>query len=311
MKQILYSVGILVGLWLTVNLVHAVWVYTRRVLWERHIQRGPDGLLLDAAGYQIGEGTVAVLFIHGFADTPRVWWRFASRLAGKGAFTCRVMRLPGCAESLRQARKQSLVSWRTQVADEVIRLREHHDQVWVVGHSMGGALALDVAIRQQDIVDGVAVFAPLIDVSRARAPLLHPATWFRLAQLIFALSPTFESPFSVEAVAVDDPSFRYTRDRFIPFGVYRGLFALVRSNRRQATRLKQPLFAVTAMVDAVVDTPAALRWLTRCPVPKEIHDLAQVGHVIPLERGWQELADQLATFIHAQSGNTKPDAESL
>ncbi|MDD4101336.1 MAG: alpha/beta hydrolase [Kiritimatiellae bacterium] len=283
--------------WLIVNLMHAGWVGVRRFLWERRVRREKSGLLANAMSYSVGKGAVAVLFIHGFADSPYVWRRIATRLAATGRCTCRAMRLPGSAEPAETARCQSLRLWRTSIADELIKLRSGHERVWLVGHSMGGALALDAAARLPDMVDGVVLFAPLLEVSRRRSPLLPPAVWFAVARVALCLSPTFESPFSAEGVAVDDPSFTYPRDRFIPFAVYNGLFRLVRELRHKAPLVLCPLFVVAAEKDAVVDTYAALNWLEGCGGTKEVHVLPAISHVIPLENGWQRLTDELAEFI--------------
>jgi carboxylesterase len=305
----LFTVFFVVGsAWLGVNLLHWAWVETRRHFWEKRFLREPSGLLPEAAAYRIGNGAVALLFIHGFADTPCLWRRITRQLAANDAFTCRAMRLPGSAEPAAQTGRQTLALWRAQVADELVRLRETHETVWVVGHSLGGALALDAALRLPGLVDGVAVLAPLIDVSRKRCPLLPPRLWFGLARVALCLSPTFESPFSADGTAEDDPSFSYTRDRFIPFSVYRALFRLIRANRDQAARLTCPLFAVTAGRDSVVDSAAARRWLAACPEPKEIRDLPETGHVIPLAPGWDKLFNDFAAFVHRHD---KAEKESL
>jgi len=283
--------------WLGINGLHAAWVESRRYFWEKRIRRDSDGLLPDAAAYTVGSGPVALLFIHGFADTPYIWKRMAGRLADTGTFTCRAMRLPGSAEPAMQAKHQSLGLWREAVDAELSRLQNAHASVWIIGHSMGGALALDAALRMPDRVAGVATLAPMIAVSRRRSPLLPPSVWFRIARVALCLSPTFESCFNAKGEAVDDPAFTYTRDRFIPFCVYCGVFELVRSNRDRSARLTQPVFAVTAERDSVIDTPSALRWLAACPGPKEIRALTDIGHVIPLEIGWQSITDDLATFI--------------
>jgi alpha-beta hydrolase superfamily lysophospholipase len=266
--------------------------------------------LPDAGEFTAGSGPVAILLIHGFADTPRIWRRLADRLADSGTFTCQAMRLPGCAEPAAQAKNQSLARWRSAVDREIDRLHAAHRRVWVIGHSLGGALALDAALRRPRSVCGVAALAPLIDVSRRRSPVLPAAVWFRLATVALALSPTFESCFSATGAAVDDPSFAYAKDRFIPFCVYRGLFELIRSNRGRAGALACPVFAATAERDSVVDTPAALRWLSACPGAKRIRAFADLGHVLPLEQGWQALADDLAAFIREQTPPNGPGSQS-
>ena len=283
--------------WLGLNLLHSAWVESRRYFWEKRIRREADGLLPGSASYTVGSGPVAILFIHGFADTPMIWKRMAERLATTGRFTCRAMRLPGSAVPPLQAKHQTLGLWRQAIDDEIARLRATHPTVWIIGHSMGAALALDAALRTPDAVNGVTALAPMIEVSHRRSPLLPPGVWFRIARIALSLSPTFESCFNATGVAVDDPGFTYTRDRFIPFCVYRSLFQLIRSNRDQASRLTQPVFAVTAERDSVIDTPSAQRWLTACPVPKEVRALTDIGHVIPLEIGWQVLTDDIAAFI--------------
>lgn len=291
----------LVAAWLAANLLHGLWVASRRHLWEKRFAREADGLLPDASAYQIGDGTVALLFIHGFADTPYLWRRVAQRLAAKGMFTCRAMRLPGSSEPASTAKHQSLALWRTQVTEELTQLCATHSAVWIVGHSLGGALALDAALRSPGQVDGVAVIAPLIQVSRKRCPLLPPRVWFNFARAALCLSPTFESPFSGIGVAGDDPSFTYVRDRFIPFSAYRALFQLTRLNRHQAAHLACPVFAVLAGRDSVVDSAVARRWLVDCPEPKELRELPDNGHVIPLAPGWEALFDDLADFVRKHS----------
>ena len=298
----LFTIFAVIGLaWLGANALHGAWVVARRWYWERRHVRDADGLLPKAAAYQVGDGAIALLFIHGFADTPYLWRRVADRLAASGAFTCRAMRLPGHAEPAARTGRQSLARWRAEVDAEVARLRETHEAVWVVGHSLGGALALDAALRVPERVGGVAVFAPLVDVSHKRCPIFQAQVWFSLARIALCLSPVFESPFSSDNAAEDDPSFTYPRDRFIPFSVYSALFRLVEENHNRAAHLARPLFAVTAGRDSVVDSAAARRWLAACPVAKDIRDLPEARHVVPLASGWEALFDAFAAFVLAHT----------
>ena len=291
------TISFLCAAWLFVNLVHAVWVETRRHLWERRITRQPNGLLPEADAYQVGNGPIALLFIHGFADTPCLWRRITRRLAANGAFTCRAMRLPGSAEPAARSKLQSLEIWRAHVDDELARLHEAHKTVWVIGHSLGGTLALDAALRHPVLVDGVAALAPVFEISRQCLPLFPPPVWFSIARIALCLSPTLESPFSDDNVAADDPLFVHKRDRFIPFRAYCAVVDLTRAIRNQSTRPACPLFAVESEQDPIVDGPAALRWMDACTGPKEVIKLTNAGHLIPLEKGWQEGTDAFAAFV--------------
>ncbi len=287
----------ILALWLFANLLHGLWVALRRRQWEMRVVRNAQGLLADAVARTLGDGEIGVLMIHGFADTPAVWQRMMGALATTGRYTCRAMRLPGAAEPASMARRQSLALWRAEVEAELLALRAKCKGVWIAGHSLGGALAIDAALRHPEIVDGLALFAPLVAVSRKRSPLLPPHLWFGLARVLLCLSPVFESPFAPTSTALDDPTFTCQRDRFIPFGVYRGLFALISENRFKAALIQCPIFAAVAGRDSVVDSRATLAWLAGCHSRKCIHELPECSHVVLMEPGWQQFCGDWQAFI--------------
>ena len=289
-------------LWLAGNALHALWIGVRRRRWERGVRRDVAGILEGAQPYTVGRGAVAVLWVHGFADTPQLFRRMAERLAATGNFTCRVMRLPGAAEPLAAAGRQNAESWLAAVRVEASALRRDHAQVWLAGHSLGGALALTTVLRAPTAADGLILLAPLIEVSRRRSPLLAPRTWFQLARAAFVGTRVFESCFAANVVASDDSSFVYLRDRFIPFATYRGLFALCDGLAGRAADVRVPVFAALAGEDRVVDTPAAQRWLSGIATRKEVVELQAAGHTLPLECGWQALTDRIAAFVGDEAG---------
>jgi carboxylesterase len=295
------TLAILLASFLGANALHAAWIGWRRWRWERRIPRGPDGVATGAEAYTVGQGSMAVLWLHGFADTPQTFRRMAERLAATVPCTCRVLRFAGAAEPLPVAACQSLETALQQVRAEVAALRRQHRQIWLAGHSMGASLALLAAIEDRALADGVIALAPMIRVSRRRSPLLPPEVWFRLARLAFPLSRTFESCFCVDAVAVDDPAFAYHRDRFIPFSTYRTVFRVTTALDGHGRDLRVPVFAALAMDDRVVDTPAAMRWLGDCPGPTEVLSLPDTAHAIPLEAAWRDVTDRIACFIQNQA----------
>ena len=287
--------------WMLANALHYLWIHVRLRQWEHGFVRDAQGLRPGVVPYTIGTGPIAVLWVHGFADSPAIFRRMTQRLADTGRFTCRAMRLPGAGEPMRPAARVTLADLAAAVRREIAELRRDHAQVWLVGHSMGASLALQVALEPADGVVGVMALAPMIRVSRRRAPVLPPALWFRLANVVFCLSRTFESCFAPTAVAADDPAFTINRDRFIPFNTYCTVFALTEALAPRAPALRVPIFAALAIEDRVVDTRTAQHWLKAVTAPKTVRLLPEVSHDLPLEIGWQALTDEMAGFIEVQN----------
>lgn len=282
--------------WLGCDLLHHGWIAARRARWERRQPRGPDGLREEARAFACGEGGAAMLCIHGFADIPPTFGPMAGALAATGALHCRVMRLPGAGEPLALAARVTLDDWLAAIAAEARALRRRHARLWLLGHSLGGALALAAVLREPGLADGIALLAPLLRVSRARSPLLPPHLWFRLARATFLFSRTFESCFASDVAMAGGGAYR--RDRFIPFATYRNLFALIDWLRPRAALLNLPLFARLAGDDRVVDTPAAARWLAAASSPRrDIRVLPGAAHSIQTEPEWKEVTADLQSFM--------------
>ena len=127
---------VLVVGWLASNLLLALWIGVRRWIWERSVRRGADGVLADAGPFTIGHGEVALLLVHGFADTPAVFRELASALAAQG-LACHAMRVPGAGEPLAAAARQSPVTWIEALRAEAEALRATHREVWILGPRWG------------------------------------------------------------------------------------------------------------------------------------------------------------------------------
>ena len=295
--------------WLAVNLLFALWIGGRRRLWERRARRGADGVLADAAPFTVGDGDVALLLVHGFADTPAVFGALADALAAQG-LACRAMRVPGAGEPLAAVARQSPAIWIEAVRAEATALRATHREVWILGHSMGGALALLAQLDAPATADGLILLAPLVAVSSARSPLLPPRFWFRLARVALPCARTLESCFPLDILTRDGAAAGYTRDRFFPRETYEGLFALTDRLRGRGADLQVSVFAALVTGDRIVDTAAAQAWLADCPSPRRrVEMLDNCGHALPQETCLVPgLARRIADFIGAkgQHASLKP-----
>jgi len=282
--------------WLAGNLIHRWWIGMRHRRWQCQIKN--KFITEGREPFTVGKGATAILMVHGFADMPSVFSSMASQLAELG-FTCRVMRLPGAGEPLAVAARQGVETWLAAIQAEMRDLRLRHNEVWVLGHSMGGGLAALLEITTPGTADGVIMLAPLIKVSGARAPVLSPRLWFRIAEVLLPLSGVVESAFTPQVLTKDGHEIRYLRDRFIPFATYRGLFALIDRLQRHCGELRVPVYAALVADDQIVDTAATQRWLEAGELKRHQIDIfEECGHALPSEeRLLPELCNNISNFI--------------
>ncbi len=118
----------------------------------------------------------AVLCIHGFTGYPGEMAYPVSRLAENG-WDIRTPRLIGhgtCGSDFSAARVDD---WTRQLKDIWLDLKSRYEVVAVLGHSLGGLLALYLA--EEYPVDILALLAPAIGVRSKWQGLLRPFSWFK------------------------------------------------------------------------------------------------------------------------------------
>ena len=102
-----------------------------------------------------GHGDLAklgILVLHGFTGSP-ISVRPLAELLSKRGFAVEMPRLPGHGTQPRDLLPTRYPDWRAEALAALTRLRARTQQVFVVGLSMGGTLALDLATTEP--VDGV------------------------------------------------------------------------------------------------------------------------------------------------------------
>lgn len=100
-------------------------------------------------------GAPGALVVHGFTGNPSSVRVLAEAFAGAG-FHVELPRLPGHGTTVADMLTRSWADWSNEVARSLGELAERTDQVVVAGLSMGGALALWVALsRPLDVGVGV------------------------------------------------------------------------------------------------------------------------------------------------------------
>jgi alpha-beta hydrolase superfamily lysophospholipase len=300
MRMLLVILGLMLLVWLAVRVTDR-W-YARRIerqyqAWSTTIDRDADGIRAGFAPWSLGEGETALLFIPGFAGAPSLYQRMAPALAERG-YTCRAMQLPGFGDPFQHAAAVTAADWLDAVERERDGLRAEHDEVWLVGHSLGAALALHVVHADPARTAGVVLLAPLIEVSGRRSPVLPPARWYAIGRRLFKRTPMLESNFPLD---LQDASAGplVQRDRFIPINLYHAVFDTL-EGLPPPEDFPLPVLVMIAPEDAIADPRAAQAWFERLSVShRRLHVETDAGHVLPLDAGWERRVQEIDDFIQS------------
>jgi len=256
------------------------------------------------------DGSPAVLLIHGFADGPSVFAKVAPPLAEAG-FAVRAMHLDGSGVPAEEMEGTSLTRWRKNVDSEIaaLRITTPERPLWMVGHSLGGTLAFDAALRPENHIAGLVLITPLIQPSDERSPLLSSRQWFELLNKTLLLSDIVESRLPPD---LHDPEARavYQTDKFIHRDIYTSLFDTIDAVSPRAANWHGPLMMIVSSTDQIVDPAASTKFFFEAtnahPVRLTEHHAG--GHVLPLDKGHESISRQLIRFI---SNNTENEVNGL
>ena len=105
----------------------------------------------------------AVLFIHGFMGSPKQFTDLAEAVYESGC-TYRALLLPGHGGGMRNFLKFGLRDWQACVQDEIDKLKREHKKIFLVGHSMGGLLALQASLLRENNIAGLVLIATPLKV---------------------------------------------------------------------------------------------------------------------------------------------------
>lgn len=291
-----WSTAIFTLLSLGAKLAYSSIVEYRCNRWEAGVRRDAAGLLEGFQSYTVGDGRTAILMIHGFGSSPAIFGKMAPALAERG-YTCRAMCLPGYGMASDEFAKASRARWLEAVDREVRQLAATADRVWILGHSMGAALAVDYMLGHPGAADGVVLLAPMIAVSSARSPLIPPRTAYEIGRRMFGPEEMVESIFP-EEYGAGASAAQTGRVVFTPFAVYEQAFDLMDHIGLRAPDFRSPMLMVVAGQDRVVDSAAAERYFGQVASPKK--DLMRVedaAHVVPLDAGWEDVVERVDVFV--------------
>ena len=184
-------------------------------------------------------GPTGALLCHGFTGTPQSLRPWAEHLAGAG-LSVALPRLPGHGTSLAEANLTHWEDWYAELDRALTLLRERCDDVFVMGLSMGGTLAIRLAEERGADVAGLVLVNPSLLTKRPDRFLLPVLRW---------VLP------SVPGIASDikqDGPVELAYDR-VPVKAAYQLSRLWVTTRGDLDRVTQPILVFRSTVDHVVE----------------------------------------------------------
>lgn len=180
---------------------------------DRMMPRDEDtGIGLGAEPVDLGpeDAETAALLIHGFIGGSDTFADLPERLANEGV-RVRAMLLPGHGTSPRDFEKTNEQEMLRAVVKELERLKTHHENVVLVGHSMGAALAVIAGAERG--VDGLVIGGGFFGVTYYWYYILPAEAWGHLTSPFVRWTPKTDAFIQVNREEVKDEIFTY---RWVP-----------------------------------------------------------------------------------------------
>jgi carboxylesterase len=216
------------------------------------------------------EDMPAALLVHGFNGEPLDMVELEEHLQWLGLAT-RNLLLPGHGSSARDLAHTTWADWSHAVASAADEMLERHSRVVLVGHSMGGALALHVAANNPRI-SGVAALCP---------PLHMRPGQIEMAAACYRIVPFL--PTLWEDVRDRGVRLRYRRRvyRWTPIAAAHSLFTALPRLRDELPEVRCPALVLCARRDHVVPPRDGMETFRLLGTEdKELHVLERSYHVV-------------------------------
>ena len=244
---------------------------TRTNRYEEDTLAGPAGALHHRVWLPPSAPKGVVVLIHGLAEHSGRYTHVGEHLAARGwvvhAFDYRGHgRSPGLRVHV--DRFGDLLD-DTAAVLEAARRRHPGLPVFVVGHSLGGLIALLYALAHPDGLAGVAVTSPALGTHPSLRP---PKAKRAAAHLLSAVAPRtlFRTGIDPRGLSHDPEVVRaYAADPLVSHSVsarfYTETARAMAEAHQGASRLRVPALVMASANDAIVDAGATRRWLAAAP----------------------------------------------
>jgi carboxylesterase len=237
-------------------------------------------------------GTTGALLCHGFTGSPQSLRPWAEYLAEAG-LSVRLPRLPGHGTTWQDLSRTRWEDWYAEVDRAFNELQALCGEIFVMGLSMGGCLALRLAELRGGAVSGLVLVNPSVTAD-TRLFVLAPAMKLVVPSLKGITS-------DIKKSGVTELGY----DR-VPVRAAATLPGLWRATQARLADVTVPVLVYRSTVDHIVG-PASLRVLRSAlgPAQLEVRECADSYHVATLDNDAQAIFTGSLEFVrtHSRAGS--------
>ena len=238
---------------------------------------------------------IGVLLVHGLNGSQKDFAEMETLLLARGIVVVNML-LPGHGSKVREMLSTGWSEWSQAVYDELRALKQRCDVVFLVGHSLGGALSLHVAAHEE-VAGIVSICAP---------SHMHPGlkVAVRVVKYITPLLPTLRED-------VRDPAgrLRYRRDsyRWTPMRPVESLLLFLPHLRAELPHITAPALIMNSIHDHVVPARDG-RDIYRRIGSREKHLVTfhHSYHVVMKDHDREEVFAKTLAFIQRHADKAQP-----
>lgn len=277
----------------------------RRVVEARHARRfrfDESGIIAGASGIDAtATGSVGVLLLHGFGDTPQAFSAMASALQSRG-LAVRAPLLPGHGRTIPEFARTDAAAWLAEATRAYDEMAGRHDRVVIIGLSMGAAIGAILAGGRPPSLAAFIALAPYIVVApRVRRLARH--RW-----LIHALAPWLP--------AEDGRSIRDDAARAVSLGygmvsapLLHELASIADRARQALPQIEAPTLVIMSRDDNRVDAAAVERALADLGAHEQrVVWLQGSGHVITVDHERARVLEEIQAWLDRWTAEPRANA---
>jgi carboxylesterase len=276
----------------------AIWRHRHLAMLEaltyQHRRLGANGIVIGGEPFVLERASApAILLLHGAGDTPQSLRYLAEWLYARG-FHVAVPLLPGHGRTVRDFNRVTADALTDAARANYEALRATHDWVGVIGLSMGGALAVQLAADRTD-VPAVGLLAPYLAMpKRIERAAIASLFWGPLLPIVR----------STEGKSVLDPNEQAHNLAYGVFtpGALRALRVTMRRAFERLPRVRVPTLVIQSREDnRITPADAARAFALIGSSDKRLEWITGAAHIITVDYGRAAVFAQLAAFMESHA----------